>query len=128
MTMMHEGDHRQEEIIKARFEEAVVALRPFLSEQCGLPASTRIVLDEDLSADFIDCGDDEDYQMFGYGTSRLTIDGERVCVVFGTTPYHPQSWMFDYEKPIDTADFQISVLKCVLGGTVTRAIVTIEQV
>jgi len=124
---MPEGDHRQEEIIKARFEKAVVALQPFLSEQCGLPDDVSIVLDGDLSAEFIDCGDDEDYQMFSYGISRLTIDGERVCVVFGTAD-HREGWMFDYDKDIGMADFQISVLKCVLSGAVTRAIVTIEQV
>lgn len=124
---MPEGDHRQEELIKARFEEAVFALQPFLSEQCGLPADFRIVLEDDLSTEFIDCGDDEEYQMFGYGLSRLTIDGERVCVIFGT-PHHPDSWMFDYEKGVDMAEFQISVHKCVLGGAVIRAIVTIEHV
>lgn len=123
---MPEGDHRQEEIIRDRFEQAVLALRPFLGEQCGVPSDVRIVLDEDLSTNFIDCGDDEEWQMFGYGTSLLTLDGERVRVMFGT-PYYPADWMFNFEKEDSAADFQISVYKCVLGGIVTRAIVTIDK-
>tara|TARA_B100001094_G_scaffold93579_2_gene89449 strand:+ start:6827 stop:7228 length:402 start_codon:yes stop_codon:yes gene_type:complete len=125
---MPEGDPRQEQAIKERFFAAVMALGPFIGQQCGAEDAVRIVLEEDLATEFISCEDDEDWQMFGYSICRLPIDGEFVCVEFGTS-YHPDNWMFhDFDTSPELAKFQINVHNMVVGGFATSTIVTIAHV
>jgi hypothetical protein len=121
-------DDREEAKVQERFLDAVMALRDFIGEQCGATNhNLRIVLDDDLATEVCDCEADEEWQMFAYGLSRLSIDGEFVCIEYGTK-YYPSSWMFRTDVGPFAASFQINVHNMVLGGVARSTIVTLERV
>ena len=124
---LQDDDARAEAEIRENFFNAVMALGPFISEQCGAVANVRIVLDEDLATNFCDCEDNENWQLFSYALSRLTIDGELVCIEFGT-PYYPLDWMFRHDVDPALAQFQINVHNMIQHGVAESTIATVEHV
>ena len=126
MTSVLELSER-EEIIRAHFFDSVMALGPFIGEQCGAGPNVRLVLEDDLATSLADCGEDEDWQMFGYYVSRLTIDGELVCIEYGSCAY-PDGWSFMWGCDISMAAYQINVHNATQGGMAFSTIATVEKV
>lgn len=123
-----EGDDRAERTIEERFFHAATSLVPFIASQCGAETDVRIVLDDDLAAEFCECGEDEDWQGFGYGMSRLTIGGELVCVEYIGDDPAGCDWIFRDDVDPKAAVFQINVYNMILNGVAQSTIVTIGHV
>ena len=123
---MPEGDDRQEQIIRERFCTSVAALGPLISKLCDVPDHLlRIVLDDDLATELIECEGDEDWQFFGYAKVNISTNDKWVVIQYGT-PLHLNEWAVVGNESPDDVQYRVNVHKTVVDGNVFSCIVTVE--